>query len=530
MSMPPAQELGAWTRFFREWHFADLLEKWAWRWRRVVWLSIVGFYLLCFNGLWRITLDSGLYLSIARSIARGEGYVYHGEPHRLVYPGLPYLLAGLMKLSEKHAIALADLLMLVSALLMLALCYRMFKLVVRPGAAVVATVFTAVNLVILDLTFSILTDMPFLLGTVMVLAGGALCDVLTAPRLDETAQPPSPRERKLGFVLLPAGLLLCAVMRPTFYTLAGCAILASLFSAMRLRRWRFLLIAVALTAFIGLIYLVVSHADPRRSQAAQDIYEEAVSWQIQHAYSDPGILARNAWAIVSPELPVAFFAFNWGDYGNPIPVALLAVAVFWILRRWPMAILWICATIATHFVVEPKPRYMAVIVPFLGIAWWEAAVRVERKIHWRLANTLTITVFCLMIPNAVRDVAVVWRENYARPFMTHYREGAYEAVWEAAEIVRREVPEDAVVIVPEKTSSVFTYLSDRIAIETSEPRMERFRDRPVWVVVTRLGTMRNSLQGRGFQLIHHGTATHADYGKQSVLVVRKARWPEKDRF
>ena len=82
-------------------------------------------------GQWRIEPDSALYLSIARNLAEGQGYTYHGQPHNLVYPGLPYLLAGTLKVFGTETLWPAHALMLAISFATLALVYRLMYL--RPG-------------------------------------------------------------------------------------------------------------------------------------------------------------------------------------------------------------------------------------------------------------------------------------------------------------------------------------------------------------------------------------------------------------
>jgi len=65
------------------------------RWRGYVFAAIVAIYLLGFNGQWLIEPDGGLYLNLARNLARGRGYTFGGVVHDTVYPGLPVALAGL---------------------------------------------------------------------------------------------------------------------------------------------------------------------------------------------------------------------------------------------------------------------------------------------------------------------------------------------------------------------------------------------------------------------------------------------------
>jgi len=52
------------------------------------------FYALLVNSSWHVTSDSGLYLGLARSLAEGQGYTFNFEPHALVPPGYPAMLAA----------------------------------------------------------------------------------------------------------------------------------------------------------------------------------------------------------------------------------------------------------------------------------------------------------------------------------------------------------------------------------------------------------------------------------------------------
>jgi len=54
-----------------------------------------GLFLLLVNSSWRIAPDSALYMSLGRSIADDGAYRFNGQPHALVPPGYPAMLAGL---------------------------------------------------------------------------------------------------------------------------------------------------------------------------------------------------------------------------------------------------------------------------------------------------------------------------------------------------------------------------------------------------------------------------------------------------
>src|SRR5208282_2126343 len=105
------------------------------RWRGWVFLGIIAAYLLGFNGQWLVEPDGGLYLNLARNLARGRGYTYGGVRHETVYPGLPVALAGLYRAVPGHFIFAADVFILLCALASLALVYRLVLLAYdRPTA------------------------------------------------------------------------------------------------------------------------------------------------------------------------------------------------------------------------------------------------------------------------------------------------------------------------------------------------------------------------------------------------------------
>src|SRR4051794_38090377 len=69
------------------------LLNWSDAHRRKLFVAVLALYLLAFNGQWRVDADSALYLTLGRNLAEGRGYTYHGLPHSLAYPGMPWLLA-----------------------------------------------------------------------------------------------------------------------------------------------------------------------------------------------------------------------------------------------------------------------------------------------------------------------------------------------------------------------------------------------------------------------------------------------------
>lgn len=471
------------SEWFGGWRWMPWLESVAHQYRRGVWAFIVCFYLLSINGLWRATPDSALYLSVARSIARGEGYVYHGEIHRLAYPGLPYFLAGLMKISPAYFLAIADLAMVLMSLAGFWLTYRMLLQLVRPGVAMIVTLVVAVNYQVYQCGLTILTDAPFFMGSLAVLYGGMLCGVLPARPLDKSIPPR--HNPPGGFVLLVGGLALCAITRPVSYLLFGCTVLAAMFAAWQaptLNRRRAALIAVGAIAGLVAIAAAIVALDPRRNQAASsDIYEQAMTWHIRQATSDLSKPLTSGWHLIGTELSEAMFATSMTRPGDVIVSSATLIAAGIILRRWPMALLWLSATLAIQLFVKPVPRYMIPVMPLLYLAWWQMAECFNRKSSQHVANVLTIAMFVMLAPNVGRDIGRVWYSQYCRPFERYYRDGKYEAVFEMGQILQDSTPANAMIIAPRETGRVLTWLADRRVVEP--PFIEPITQ-PLFVVVT----------------------------------------------
>src|SRR5437764_8307580 len=66
--------------------------------RHILWITLAVFYLLAFNGTWRVGRDSALYRGLGHSLASGKGYTFGEFSSRQIYPGFPVLLAGMEKL------------------------------------------------------------------------------------------------------------------------------------------------------------------------------------------------------------------------------------------------------------------------------------------------------------------------------------------------------------------------------------------------------------------------------------------------
>src|SRR5688500_174349 len=141
------------------------------RHRVKLFLALAALYLLGFTGHWRPEPDSALYLTIGRNLALGEGYTYHGQSHRLVFPGLPLLFAGLYKAFGTESLVPHLFAMLAMGAAALALTYRLFLLHAGRPMAVLVTLLVGVSQTFFRYNFELLTDLPFMFGVMAFLAG-----------------------------------------------------------------------------------------------------------------------------------------------------------------------------------------------------------------------------------------------------------------------------------------------------------------------------------------------------------------------
>jgi len=130
-------------------------------------LCLIAFCLIV-NSSWNASPDSALYLSLGESLARGEGYVFNGELHTMVPPGLPQIIAGTARvlgtdfLSYRVVMALVGFMTAVLGFLLIA------RVAGVEIGVLVGGVF-ATNYVLLYNSTFVLADVPFALFTFIAL-------------------------------------------------------------------------------------------------------------------------------------------------------------------------------------------------------------------------------------------------------------------------------------------------------------------------------------------------------------------------
>jgi hypothetical protein len=189
----------------------NLVQRWIVKLRWPI-FSLVAFMLVAaHNGYWRLGRDSALYRSVANNLASGRGYTFRGQRENHIYPGLPYLLAGIDKIFGRQdpvhpRAALA--VMLLMSFATLVIVYHLVRTYFPPWVAVAVTTGVGINHEFLQQSHELMTDLPFLLGVCMTMLG-----IARLPKAKTNGH------RVWFAILIGFGAVIAVSMRPTFWAL-----------------------------------------------------------------------------------------------------------------------------------------------------------------------------------------------------------------------------------------------------------------------------------------------------------------------
>jgi hypothetical protein len=446
--------------------WSDLFADWIAAHSRVLWILAILSYFASFNGLWQMTPDSALYLSLGRNIAGGHGYTYNGAPHDMVYPGLPYVLAGLYKIlgSDARVIAAADLLTLLAGLLTLAATFRLVRLALdRTTAHVVALGLAGVH-EFYRYCYTILTDIPFLLGVMCLMAG------------HEAIFGSSERKsRWYDWALLLAGMILAIVMRPNMIGLLCVWIGVLIWTAWRRPpRRKAALTLVEITAALGLLFISL---DPRHilSGSASSSYERIVLLDLttnlgQRLRIDAVANCKNLFGMTAARaafgVPLGLWWINaiLGTAALTAGLALFRVRALW---GW-----WIMVTLATLILIVSHDRYMLQISPLLVLGWWRFLSWLNRRIPGAVGNWVFAILLASGVLGNVLQQGNIMLHQHLRPFYAYYAGGDYFGYPQMGKNISELTGPDDLVICAIRRSHVLTFLSHRTVIEYTDPEAQ----------------------------------------------------------
>lgn len=438
-------------------------------------------YVAGFNAQWRLEPDSALYLSIGRNLAEGAGYTFHGKDHRLAYPGVPLLFAGLFKLFGTGSLLPHLISMWLMGLATLALVYRLFLLHAGRPTAVLMTFGVAISRVFYRYTFELLTDLPFLFGVTAFLVGYEALFHRREVSSASPEQPPRSRGWVRGFdaLLLVLGLTVAISTRPSMLALVLAAVLGSLWSLVRGRaRWSHLLVAGLVLGAAALFYLKDPRSDAGDAGSAVSTSyaeeDQLFNLNAESLAKFASKAAGNAWEVLNGAAMKASFGVQIVPGLNAVLSLVVLTAGVLLVRKRPLWGMWVLTTVAMVLLVpRPLDRYFLPLVPVLVYAWWSFVRWAESRSSGLRAKYVFLVLFGLGGVCNVLATADFIIQNRRSPFLLHYKEGRYASVYEVAKMIESATPPSGSVAdarttwvaVPDKFGRILTLLSRRYCIE-----------------------------------------------------------------
>jgi hypothetical protein len=427
--------------------------------------------IISFNGRWRMGLDSSIYRGLARSIATGHGYHFGEFGTHQIYPGLPVLLAGLTKIFGEHVFRpIAPLLLMVAmSLLTLVMIYRLIARTYPQWMAICVTVFMATNFWFVKLSHEVLTDIPFLMGSIAALLGW---DLLKSA--DTT------RSRTRAGILMVAGLALAAVMRPTFWILCLALLVtwaAGLIRGLIKGGWQLYAVCLGILVVLCMAFWAV---DPRTGGGWHPLsggYEAEMLEAIQDgkapqmdsdASGEPlrTRVGHEVTVLLTEHLPSSFLGQQLPTIPDVILSIVLIASSALVAHKQPLWAMFIVFSICVTVTLSTAPRYYVMIMPFLLLGAFLLLHRVGEWVGGGWCDVVFgIGLLLLLIFNIAKFVPFLFEQQRV-PFYEsglgyydHYRGGKFVPVMNLADLVRDKVPPGAKVISP--SAQIVRYLSER---------------------------------------------------------------------
>lgn len=408
---------------------------WLDGWRSGVFAAIVAVYVLGLNGRWRITSDSAWYVLQARALGSTEGIETAGVALGATPPGLPMAIAALGG-SAAWGTSLA---MLAVAAVVLWLSYQMFVEHADRPTAVLMTTLLALSGLFMEMTFGLLTELPFTAGLVLLLWGHER------------------RMNRRGSLALALGMMLVGVVwmamfRSVAAVVVGAYVLAEVVHVVARRDQRKL--GLALIGLAGAGAIVLWAASPA-------IRDDAGFFRSVLLAKTPEAWWISFQVLMTEALPEAVFG---QDVPPPLawPTSIMVVLAGLMLVR--ARLLW--GVLFGVFVVQwvvflADPRYVLPVLPLVFYGLWRCGVGLLGKWPepWRGLG-FGLGMLALFGANVTAVVNVIG-EQRSDDFYAEYRNGKYAVVVELAQVIRQETHIDAELLVVPDVGLELAALSER---------------------------------------------------------------------
>jgi dolichyl-phosphate-mannose-protein mannosyltransferase len=411
---PPTADLLAWFDRRR-----------LWLWTLIALLMIIGF-----NGQWRILPDSAIHVTVARSLAEGTGLNHPTGLEHTVRPGLALVTAATFKLFGVDQFIAIDAVMLLCAAAVLVLTFWVIRLRYDRPTAVLIVCMLAVNETFYHHGYEILTDMPFLLGLMLLLLGLEL-------------HHRGGRQRWSGIAIIVASVPIMAAFRSVVITVLIAGALVAVYRIINDKtNRRSYLIATGLT-LIGLVaagLFMRGEAWLSDSAKALSLLGGDLGGTLGRVFTDNGP------ALISEHLPESMFGVDPGPWaGTPLGVLAIVMGLslfkarpFWGMLAALFFLQWLLLITAG--------RYLLVLIPLLALSWWRLGYWFESRHKPAVTRWILVGLLVLWFgPNLIRVGSFI-TEQRARPFLADYKDGRYIALQAVAQELSALAEEGDVII------------------------------------------------------------------------------------
>ncbi len=403
-------------------------------------MAVILTYALAVSPHWWVGKDGALYLALARNLVRGEGYTHAGQPHTLVPPGYPLMLAALMFVGADSFLALNVATGLVG-IAAAGVCYLLLReLVHRDWALLLAGVFAMSN-ELLQRSGETLADVPF---TLMLLGG--LCLYARGLRID--------RPDRRGWEVASLLLVACCWVRMAGLMIVGGAAIGLVISAWRTGRRRALMnlgiVVLGCLATVGAFYwFAEAHADPGAASYVGGLQDyvgrlspgERLLMPFRRLYEGSRDFSR---LLVVQKMP--------GYLCIPLLVLPVAGAMWRRIRRGdcvgPLTVAFYIGGMCAAM-VRIRTRYLLPISPLLvlyfieGWAWFAVRIRKEHREAARgVAVALAVVMVAFNCVKIVRNIVEKHSEGYA----VRQQGGKWRELPAVVDFLRANRPEGGIMI------------------------------------------------------------------------------------
>jgi 4-amino-4-deoxy-L-arabinose transferase-like glycosyltransferase len=424
------------------------------RWLLAVGAAVAALYLAGVVNAWWPTPDSALYQCLGRNLIAGRGYVFNGQGHTTVTPGLPVLLGLTERLAGPRAIWAKNLLMCLAGLAGLAVAYAVLRRMVQPRLAFAAVVAAGLCGVYYLHSHLILTDAPFaLLFWAVVYCGWRML------------------AGSWAWAAAVAALSAVAIA----VRLPGLTVLGPLAIAFAVEK--FPAPAAKRLAVGGVILAVIIAAAGAFYIIARNIYSEPSLYLTYHFAEDRGVLFRlgQLATLVTrlPETAGELFTNRQGTLVTLLGSPLLALIAVGLARLWRRGlripaltiVLSAMTMVLSAGIIAAKARYYVPLLPLVALGLLEGVVATVEWVRRRRnlatspqmrARVVLITLAVIAAVNAPALARLAFYYSYQAHrgrYLDVIEGGAYADLYATAEYLRQNVrPGEKVLVRPDRVN------------------------------------------------------------------------------